>query len=368
MKILFCGGGTAGHITPAIAIAQQILKKDKTADILFIGRENGDENKMITDAGFSLKTLKIYGLERKITIENLKRILAARKALREAKKIIEDFKPNIVVGTGGYVSWPIVKAAQLLKIPNAIHEANACPGLVSKFLAKGCTDVLLGFEDAKKEFNKSIKTKAVGIPVREGFDPQRRKISRRKLGIPDGAFLISSFGGSGGSAKINETVVALMQSYSSKQKNIYHIHSSGRKYYEAIKNEYPTFISGQNGCKVLPYIEDSATVITASDVVISRCGAITLTEICAAGVAAILIPSPNVTNNHQYKNARLIANGEAAILIEEKDLNERTLTDAVRMICAKEKAREKLREKIRQYYIPKSAEKIVEELYAISSK
>ena len=157
-----------------------------------------------------------------------------------------------------------------------------------------------------------------------------------------------------------------MQSYSSKQRNVYHIHSSGNRYFETVKSQFPSLINRQNGCIVLPYINDMATVITASDVVISRCGAITLTEICASGVAAILIPSPNVTNNHQYKNAKLIAENEAAILIEEKELTERSLTDAIRMLEAKETARKRLGEKISHFYIPNSSEKIVKKLYKIA--
>jgi UDP-N-acetylglucosamine--N-acetylmuramyl-(pentapeptide) pyrophosphoryl-undecaprenol N-acetylglucosamine transferase len=362
MRIIFCGGGTVGHITPAIAIAEGLLKLNDKTEILFIGRKDGPENRIIEKNGFDLKTVKINGLERKISISNIKNCLTALQSLKSAKKIIKEFAPDAVVGTGGYVTWPVIRAAQKLKIPTLIHESNACPGLVTRLLAPKSTRVLLNLQGSEKEFKNQNNIKIVGNPVRHEFVYLSRNDARKKLGVKENEILISSFGGSGGSEIINKAVIGLMNCHCLKNKNIKHIHSCGNKYYTDIKNKYPNLTSGQNGCIIKSYIDDMPTLMVASDIIISRCGAMTLAELSASGVAGILIPSPNVTNNHQYKNARLIADAGAGILIEEIDLTESSLLETVKLLETDLRMRKNISEKIKSFYVYNSTEEIINEI------
>lgn len=362
MRIIFCGGGTAGHVSPAIAIAEYLLTQDKNADILFVGREGGEENRIIEKSGFNLQTVNIRGFIRKFTVENFKNLYIALKALNTAKNIIKNYSPDIVVGTGGYVCWPVIRAAQKLGIPTVIHESNACPGLVTKLLSPRCDRVLLNLNGSEKEFKNKDNIRIVGNPVRDEFLTLNKKEARKNLGINSNDFLISSFGGSGGSQKINESIIAFMKSHSTKSKNIHHIHSSGNKYYSEMKQKHPELTKGTNGCIIKPYIDNMPTVMAASDVIISRCGAMTIAEMSAVGACTILIPSPNVTNNHQYKNAKLIEEMGGCILLEEANLCERTLLDTVRRLESDKDLRNSLSNGIRKFYFPDSKKIIYEEI------
>jgi len=362
MKIIFCGGGTAGHVTPAVAIAEHIKKLYPTAEILFVGREGGDENSVVLKSCFEMKTIKIKGFERRISRENFNSLFIALASLNRAKEIIKDFSPDVVVGTGGYVTWPIIKMAQRLKIPTVIHESNACPGLVTKLLSKKCDKVLLNLSGSEKEFKKQDNLKNVGNPVREDFLKADRESSRKKLGISRKELFIASFGGSGGSRKLNEVIIDVMKNHSSKNRSIRHLHSCGRKYYGEIKDKYPDLVLGKDGCEIKPFVEDMASVMAASDVIISRCGAMALCEICAVGAAAILIPSPNVTNNHQYKNAKLLCDSGAAIMIEEDQLSTESLIAVLNELEAIPKKRKEMSLKANEFYRENSKEIIVEEI------
>ena len=365
MKVLLCGGGTAGHVSPAIAIADALKKSSPDVEFLFVGRDGGEENEAILKSNYQLKTLKIYGIQRKITMENLKRIHAAVKSLSTAKKILREFSPDVVIGTGGYVCWPVIKSAKSLGIPTVIHESNATAGLVTRLLSKKCDRVLLGFESAKKDLRRLDNVRVVGNPVREAFYNHTKESSRKKLGISPSALVISSFGGSGGSMQLNRSIISLMRSYSSKEKNVFHIHSSGKKYYDELIKDAPEFASGKHGCIIKPYVEDMSNVLWASDIVITRCGAITLSELCAVGVIPIMIPSPNVSGNHQYKNAKELRRLGIGILIEEKRLNERALLDAVRSLSENSEKCEKMKEKIKKMHTSDSTKKIVSEVYSL---
>lgn len=365
MNLIFCGGGTAGHVTPAIAIAEEILQKVPDAKILFVGREGGEENQIVKKRGFELKTIKIFGFERKLSLKNLRNVKTALSALRKARAIIKEFSPNAVIGTGGYVCWPMLKAAQSMGIPTVIHESNAAPGLTTKILAKKCDRVLLNLHGSEKEFKKQDNVRIVGNPVRKEFLTQDKIRARKKLGLSEKEFFIFSFGGSGGAKKLNDSVIELMESHSLKNKNIRHVHACGRKYYSEIKKIFPERIREKQGCVIKPYIDDMATMIKAADVVISRAGAMAITEISASGAAAILVPSPNVTNNHQYKNAKLMCDAGAAMMIEEKDLSERSLSDALKKLENDVQLCNKMRAKIKKFYICDSGEKIADEILGL---
>lgn len=366
MRVLFCGGGTAGHISPAIAIAEALISKDRNTEVLFIGRDGGEENEAIKKASFKLETIEIYGIQRKLTPKNIKRLFVAAKAIGKAKKIIKKFNPNVVVGTGGYVCYPVLKAARKLKIPTAIHESNACPGLTTKLLAPKCDRVFLALKGAENEFKNKENIIIVGNPVRVDFGNIDRAGARRSLKIKDKEFLILSFGGSGGSEKMNEALLSLMKNHSSKNKNIKHIHATGKKYYSKTETMREKYTNEKNGCEIRAYIDNMPTLMAAADLVISRSGAMTLAEMSAAGCAAILIPSPNVTNNHQYKNAKLFSEGGAALLLTEEKLTEKSLLEQVLYFENNPKKRAETKEKIKQFSMPDSKDKIIAEIAKIA--
>lgn len=341
MRIVFTGGGTVGHLSPAIAVAEELIKRDRKTEILFIGREGGNENEIIKKAGFNIKTVSICGFERKLSFKNVKNFFKTIKATKEAEAILRDFRPDVVLGTGGYVCYPVLKSAINMKIKTAIHESNAYPGLAARLLAAKCDLILVNLEGTEKNFSKKAKRFVVsGNPVREEFFKASRENARKKLGIKPSEILITSFGGSGGSAKLNDTIADCMINYSTKHERIKHIHACGIKYYQNLKKKFPLLTRGCNGCLIKPYIDDMATMLKASDVAITRCGAMTLAELSATGTPSILIPSPNVTNDHQRLNARLLTERGAAIMIDEAKLTEKELTAELKKLIENAKERQ----------------------------
>lgn len=368
MRAIIAGGGTTGHITPGIAIAETIMSNDKNGEILFIGREGGDENGIIKQRGLKLKTLRICGFSRKLTPNNVKNAFYAMAALTEAGRIIREFKPDIVIGTGGYVCWPVLKAAQAAKIPTVLHESNVVPGLCTRVLAPKCTRVFLNFPGSEKELRRADNVAIVGNPVLSDLLRESRESARRRLGISASEFMILSFGGSGGAEILNKHAIALMQNYCMRVPRVRHFHATGKKYYDAIKRAYPTLTTGKGRCVIYPFIEDMATYMRAADVAICRCGAMTLSELASAGTVPILIPSPNVTDNHQYKNGKLFVDKGAALMIEERELNHRTLIDAVRYLENNPNLRIKMRERLKEFSTANSRELIYRHLCEILTK
>lgn len=329
MRILFCGGGTGGHVSPAIAIAECAKNKFGISDFAFVGRRDGKENAAISKKGYKLYEIEISGFIRKFSLENFKRLIKVAAAMKEAKRIIKDFKPDAVVGTGGYVSWPVIRCAQKMKIPTYLHESNAYPGLVTRLLSPKCKKVFLNVKATAAHLKRGDNIAVVGNPVEERFYKTERKYARALLGIRNNEFLITSYAGSGGAEKINGVIFEFIKEYSSKMPKIKHIHATGKKYFEENKDIYSQFKNGKNGIYIKPYIDDLHIALNAADLVIARCGAMTLTELAASKSTAILIPSPNVTNNHQYENAKLLSDKNAAKVIEEKNLTCESLIRAV---------------------------------------
>ena len=367
MKILFAGGGTAGHIYPSIAVAEALVERNEGHEILFIGRRGGSEGSIIENAGFRLKMLEVYGIPKRPGIGGMKKIIKTLASPRAAAKIIKEFSPDVIFATGGYVSYPCIKAGISMKIPTVIHESNAFPGKVTRLLYKKCTSVLLNLDGAK-DVLKGNNIQTVGMPLRRDFLTGSREQARRKLNISNGDFLIISFGGSGGSERINDVTVGLMKSYSTKNINTKHIHACGKRYFESYKKNEAELCSGKYGCRIVPYIEDMPTYLLAADLVISRSGAVTLSELCAAGAAAILIPSPNVSDDHQRKNAQYLCDKGAAVIIDESELSERILLDTVAKIRGDESLRQRLCERIGSFKNTSAKDKIINELFNVSKK
>ena len=365
MRLLLCGGGTAGHVTPALVVAEEIKRRFPDTKILFIGRKGGGENEAVKKEGIELKTIDIKGLKRSLTLENIKRIKLAVQARKEAEKIIRDFKPDVILGTGGYVCWPVISAGKKMNIPVAIHESNAYPGLTTRLLASKCDKVFLGRDEAKAYITKHAKYTVVGNPASRDFTKISHDEARKKLGIKKDEIFIVSFGGSIGADKLNKVIIDVLNNHSSKDKQIKHIHATGKRYF----NSYITDVEFPDSrCKILPYIENMPTMLRAADIAICRCGAMTIAELSAVGVAAILIPSPNVSGNHQYKNAKELSKCGAALLIEEKNLSKKLLWDSILELKTDKNGRKNKAKTIMNFSSPDAAENIVDELVLIKNK
>ena len=339
MKIIFCGGGTAGHITPALAIAKELKRVNNKNEILFIGRDGGVENDLIAKAGFAYTTIPASGIQRKITLKNIKALSNAFRGKNEAKKIIRAFSPDAIIGTGGYVCWPVITAGVKMNIPVFIHESNVYPGLTTRLLAKKCNTVFLYNEESVKFLPSKTNFSVVGNPISRDFFTISKKDARKELGLKPKDVFILSFGGSLGAQRINESAISVMKTYSSKKEDVLHIHATGRANY---KSEYKTLFTEESGCKIIPFLDNMPIYMKAADIVICRSGAMTVAELAASGTSAILIPSPNVADNHQMKNAHALSDKNAAIIIEESNLSDISLKEKIKHLTNHPEERKRL--------------------------
>ena len=338
MKVLFTGGGTAGHINPALAAAGYLKQREPDAQILYVGNKGGMEERLVANAGYEIRTVTISGFQRKLTPKNLARnaqtVVRMFTASAEAKKILREFAPDVCVGTGGYVSGPVIREAAKLGIPCVIHESNAYPGVTTKMLAKSVKTVMLAVPDAKKYFDASVNCVVTGNPVRGEVLAAQREESRKALGLDDRP-LVLSFGGSLGASAVNRAA-AYMLAQSAKEGKYQHIHGYGTHDEEFLSEvkEFGLDVEKNPQIRLLEYIDNMPQCLSAADLVIGRAGAMTLTEIEAKAKASILIPSPNVAENHQFHNAMALVNRGAAEILEEKDLTGEALWAKVQGILA----------------------------------
>ena len=333
MNVAFAAGGTGGHINPALAIADKLKEVFPDTNILFIGSPDGLEAKLVKKAGYDFAPVKMAGIQRKLTPHNIKLnfqavhyYLNAGKCIR---KIFDGFSPDLVIGTGGYVTGTVLKTALKCKIKTALHESNSLPGVSTKMLASKADLVMLGTEDAKKHLSECKRCVVTGNPLRNNILIEEKSAARKRLGLPD-CLTILSAGGSQGASRINEAVVHLL-AYEQKKGNINHIHGYG-------KHGKDTFMQSlaENGVDpnnehfiIREYIDNMYTCMCASDLIITRAGAMTLTELMAIGRASILIPYPYAAENHQYYNALTLQNANAGRIIDDKELTGAVLIDTV---------------------------------------
>lgn len=325
MRVLVTGGGTGGHINPALAIASIVQSHDKDAEILYAGTPFGMEAKLVPQANYNFETIKVTGFQRKLTLKNIGRNIKTLAYLttagHRAKEIISNFKPDIVIGTGGYVCGPVVQKAVQMGIPTAIHEQNAFPGMTNKILSKQVDKVMLTVEEAMDYFDKSIDYVVTGLPVRSQLVNKSKEQARKELGFNDN-FTILSFGGSLGAGCINDTMAEVIKWSRKEHLKINHIHGYGgmgkESFPKAMKDANINLIG--DDVRITEYINDMDTCLSACDLVICRSGASTLAELEAVGRASILIPSPNVAGNHQYYNAMVLGKAGASIVVEQKDV------------------------------------------------
>lgn len=371
MKILFACGGTAGHINPAIATANYLKEKDPDTEVLFAGNPNGMEARIVPNAGYDFAPIKVLGIQRRINMRNIKNNIKAlwylMSSSSRAKEIIEGFKPDIVIGTGGYVSGPVVRKAALLGYKTIAMESNAFPGMTTKLLAKYVDKILLDVEESKKFLPEGKEYIVTGNPVRQEIFTADRKEAREFYNIGD-RICILSFGGSLGAQRLNEAVSELM-AWHLAEKNFVHIHGSGSyygpSYYFDMLKEKGIDAHEHDNLIIREYINDMPRCLAAADLVISRCGAITLAELKAAGRASVLIPSPNVAENHQYHNAMVLESHGAGVVVEEKDLTGELLCKTVKELTENPDKLRELSENAKKLAVTDANERIRKEIISL---
>ncbi len=366
LKVILAGGGTAGHVNPALAISEIIKEAYPDAKFLYVGTPNGIERDLVKKAGIDFAPMEVAGFQRKISVENIKRNVKAAwylmKSGKRAKTIINEFKPDLVIGTGGYVSGPIVMQAASMGIKTAIHEQNAFPGITTKALAKKVDRVMLTVEKAL-DYLDCDKTKCTvtGLPVRSGFTAKRigKAEAKKQLGLDDSVTILST-GGSLGAGIINETAVELLKWYEENGIKVNHIHSYGKNGMASfpaaiekagIDTNKPNYI-------ISNYINNMSVCMEAADLIFSRCGAGALTEIEAVGRASILIPSPIVAENHQYHNGMVLVNAGAAIMYEQKDVTPDKIIAEVKKLIDNPEKLDEMAKRASDLYITDTPDRI----------
>ncbi len=362
MKVIMTGGGTGGHIYPAIAIADKIKKREPDAEILFVGGLRGMEGTLVPNAGYTLETVRVSGFNRKNLFKNFKTLSDLGSGLKSSLKIMDTFKPDIVIGTGGYVCGPVILAAKMRGIKTAIHEQNAYPGITNKILGKFVDQIFLAFKESEKFFEGKKKVVITGNPLRKGFTIADSETDRKKLGIREKDFMILCFAGSGGAAKVNDAMIGVIREVCQLPEVKLHF-ATGKNYYDKVIDSLKEAnVAESENVKITEYINDMTTYISAADIVICRAGALTISELTACGKPAILIPSPNVTANHQFHNAKVVESQGGAIILEEKDLTGEKLASAVMKLKTNKEALNKMGKGSRKLGVTNAAEIIYDEI------
>lgn len=366
MKVLIAAGGTGGHINPGIAIANKVKQEDPTSEVLFVGTKKGIEQDLVPKAGYKLQLIRSAGITKKINIDNLKNIYKLFLGIQDSKRIIKNFKPDVVIGTGGYVSAPVLYRANKMKIPTILHESNALPGKTVKLLSKKADKVLVGFEEAKKRLPHAKQVVLTGSPTKMSninLSSQEINEIRENMGLKPDKTTVLVFGGSQGAKTINDAMLEIITS--DKKRDYQIIFAPGPKQYEKIKaslEEKGMKIVGIDGVKILPYIYNMEKIMNAVDLLVCRSGAMTITEIATVGVASILVPFPFAAENHQEYNAKALENVGAAKIILDKEMTGDILSKEIEnMIKDKDKLKQ-MGQNAKKIAISDSEEKIYNEI------
>lgn len=367
MKVVIAAAGTGGHINPGIAIANKIKEKEPNSEVIFIGTNRGLETDLVPRAGYELKTIEAHGIERKITISNIKRLYKTIKSLGEAKKILKDFRPDAVIGTGGYICMPVIMAANKLKIPTLLHESNAFPGVSVKLLSKKTDTVLVGFEDAKQRLPKAKNIVVTGNPTKikkMNFSDEQIIKMKKDLGFENTQKpVVLFFGGSQGAQSINNSLIDIIKN----KKNQYYqiMWAAGPEQYKNIKEQLANEkidIEKIDGAKIVPYIYNMGEVMNMVDMVVCRSGAMTITEIAIVGKPAIFIPFPYATENHQEYNARVLEKYNAAKIILDKNLKADNLNEEIQQIVSDKNLLRQMSKNAEKAAVSQVEEKIYKEI------
>ncbi|WP_017753632.1 undecaprenyldiphospho-muramoylpentapeptide beta-N-acetylglucosaminyltransferase [Calidifontibacillus oryziterrae] len=354
MKIVVSGGGTGGHIYPAIAFINEVRKHNPEAEFLYIGTKNGLESSIVNRANIPFEAIEISGFKRSLSFENVKTILRFLKGVSISKKYIKQFKPDVVLGTGGYVCGPVVYAAAKLNIPTIIHEQNSVPGLTNKFLSKYVDKVAICFQEAEQFFPRN-KVVFTGNPRASEVVGNDRQKGRDVLGFSSTKKIVLIVGGSRGAKPINDAFLEVLPKVGEKQYHVVYV--TGEVHYENVKREVDK-VGNPSNVIIKPFIHNMPEVLAGIDLIVARAGATTLAEITALGIPSILIPSPYVTNNHQEKNARALSEKGAAIVRLEKEISGAALLTDIDQILLNEEALQQMKVASKGLGIPDAAQKL----------
>ena len=336
MRVIISAAGTGGHINPGIAIANKIREKNKGSEIIFIGTNRGLENDLVPRAGYKLKTIDAYGLKKEFSIQNLKHIIATIKSRKDVQKIIDEFKPDLVIGTGGYICGPVFNVAVSKKIPTILHESNAYPGRAVKMFSKKVDEILVGFEETKDKLEGCKKVVVTGTPTKIrkiDITKERKQKILEELGIKNNLPIVLVFGGSQGAQRINEAVTELVKNGKNDKYQI--IWATGTKQYDIVKEEFEKSninINNLKNVKALPYIYNMEEMMNVADLLVCRSGAMTITEISIVGKPAIFIPLPSMSANRQEDNALVLKKIGAAKIILNHEVNGNNLSKEIASI------------------------------------
>lgn len=372
MKILIAAAGTGGHINPGIAIANKIKKELPEAEIIFVGTNRGLENDLVPRSGYELRKIEVYGISREISIANLKKMIKTIKGFGEARKLIKEIKPDLVIGTGGYICGPIFLAAVKKKIPTVLHESNAFPGITVKMLSKKVDKILVAFEDAKTRLPKAKYVTVTGTPTKfTGIEltEKEKQIKKKELGLALNKPIVLIFGGSQGAKPINDTLLDIVCHKSNQFYQI--IWAAGPKQYEIIKEKLEKEgkdIQNIDNIKIFPYIYNMEEVMNIADIVLCRSGAMTITEIATVGKPAIFVPLPFAAENHQEYNAKVLVKEEAARILRDEDLNETSLNLTIQELIEDPEHLKKMGENAKKIQISNVTDKIYKEIEPLIHK
>ncbi len=360
MKLLMTCGGTGGHINPAIAIANTVKNNIPNAEILFVGTERGKEKELVPHEGYEIEFVESMGFRRPIwSPANIKAAYLAWVSPKKAEKLIRRFNPDIVIGTGGYACWPVLRAASRLGIPCAVHESNAIPGMAVKRLQNYVDKILVNFEKTGEYLQKREKVVTVGNPLRSAFSYMEKDAAKEKLGISQDEFFVLSYGGSGGAEYLNETVLLMMKEHGETACGVKLVHAAGSRDFKNCKTKYDEWgLSKLPHLTLLEYIYNMPLYMAAADLVICRAGAMTVSELAMMGKASIMIPSPNVVDDHQYKNAKMLADGGATCLMREAELTPSLLWENICLYRDNTEARVGLETAVRDFADPEANRRI----------
>lgn len=329
MRVLITGGGTGGHIYPAIAIAERLKKDFRPLELMYVGSKNGMEKDIVPKKGITYIGIDVAPLNKKFSRKTFKAIGSLFKGLWQANRLIKSFKPDVIIGTGGYVAGSLVLVGALRGVPTAIHEQNAYPGMTNRILSRFVDYIMVSFEDSKVHFKHPEKVIYTGMPILDTYFTTSREQSRAKLSIANNEMLVVTVGGSNGAMKLNHIMLSSYHQFSEIE-NIKFIHQSGTRYYPYVMEDIKSglYQVGEN-VKIMGYIKDMHVYLNAADLVISRAGASTINEIIASKAPSVIIPSPNVANNHQLLNAQLMDKYGMGVVIKEEDLNEELMVHTI---------------------------------------
>ncbi|MDO5708140.1 MAG: undecaprenyldiphospho-muramoylpentapeptide beta-N-acetylglucosaminyltransferase [Andreesenia angusta] len=357
MKVLISGGGTGGHIYPAISIAKKIMEKRKDADILYIGTKKGLEADIVPKEGIEFKSIRIKGFQRKLSVDTAKSALELFKGMNDARRIIKEYKPDLVIGTGGYVCGPLLLIASLKNIPTLIHEQNAFPGATNRILSKFVDKIACGFDGTEKYFKTPSKITVTGNPIRAEFQNIDREKIRSELNC-DNKKVILSFGGSGGQRSLNDAMFKLIKDYRDREDiQIYNV--TGKRFWDSfIEKLKEEGLNDIDNSKVMEYCYNLPSYIAASDLIVTSAGAITIAEITALGIPSIIVPKRYTTENHQEYNARTLEEKGASKMILEKDLDEIDFTKEIDSIINNQEVLNNMREKSKEIGIINATDRI----------